>query len=332
MDNEFAWSGPAPARGLFSLAELEPAVIRELAARSVELFRDGHAHDRPLSGRVAGVLFTKTSTRTRTAFTVGAIRLGAVPVTYGPQDLQLNTGESVADTGRVLGSMLDLLVARTSGPLAELRQLSRQGGLPVINAMAAEEHPTQGVTDLATLHLALGDPAGVSVLYMGEGNNTAVALAHALAAVPGARVTFCTPPGYELPVGELARASRRAAAVGATLEEVHDPAHLSDRVDAVYTTRWQTTGTSKPDAGWRETFRPFHVDASLMGRWPDALFLHDLPAHRGDEVAGDVLDGPRSLAWTQAAMKLAGAMAVLEWVSGRGGDADTKNGQDAGMR
>ncbi|MBW5421724.1 ornithine carbamoyltransferase [Streptomyces sp. BG9H] len=327
MDDVFTRTGPAPERGLFSLAELEPAVIGELAARSVELFRDKEAHDRPLAGSAAGILFTKTSTRTRTAFTVGAIRLGAVPVTYGPQDLQLNTGESVADTGRVLGSMLDLLVARTSGPLEELRELSRQGGLPVINAMAAEEHPSQGVSDLATLRLALGDLTGVSVLYLGEGNNTAVALAHALAAVPGARVTFSTPAGYGLPEKELARASRRAATVGATVEEVHDPALLPDRVDVVYTTRWQTTGTSKPDADWRETFRPFHVDASLLARRPEALFMHDLPAHRGDEVAGEVLDGPRSLAWTQAAMKLAGAMAVLEWVSGR--DADAKPGRDA---
>ncbi len=314
MDHHFSWAGPAPARGLFSLAEPEPAVIRKLAVRSVELFRDPRAHDRPLAGSVAGVLFTKTSTRTRTAFTAGAIRLGAAPVTYGPHDLQLNTGESLADTGRVLGSMLDLLVARTSGPLDELRELSRQGGLPVINAMAAEEHPTQAVTDLATLHLALGDPSGVSVLYVGEGNNTAVALAHALAAVPGAHATFSTPPGYGLPEAELTRASRRAEEVGASLAEVHDLARLPDRVDVVYTTRWQTTGTAKPDADWRETFRPFHVDAALLARWPQALFMHDLPAHRGDEVTGEVLDGPRSLAWTQAAMKLPAAMAVLEWV------------------
>ncbi|MFH8612115.1 ornithine carbamoyltransferase [Streptomyces sp. NPDC018029] len=322
MDHHLARPGPVPEHGLFSLAEVEPDVIGKLAARSVELFRDQHAHDRPLADTVTGVLFTRTSTRTRTAFTVGAVRLGAVPVTYGPRDLQLNTGESVADTGRVLGSMLDLLVARTAGPLEELRELSRHGGLPVVNAMAAEEHPSQGVTDLATLHLAVGDPAGVSVLYVGEGNNTAVALAHALASVPGARVTFSTPPGYGLPEEELTRASRRAAATGATLEEVHDPALLPDHVDVVYTTRWQTTGTAKPDPDWREAFRPFHVDAALLARWPQALFMHDLPAHRGDEVAGEVLDGPRSLAWTQAAMKLAGAMAVLEWVSGPAAKAE----------
>ncbi|KAB1142337.1 ornithine carbamoyltransferase [Streptomyces luteolifulvus] len=315
MDTHPVWPGPAAERGLFSLADLEPAPIRELAVRSVELFRDGKAHDSPLESRVVGVLFTKTSTRTRTAFTAGAIRLGGNTITYGPHDLQINTGESLEDTGRVLGSMLDVLVARTAGPLEELRVLSRQGCLPVINAMAAQEHPSQGVCDLATLHAVFGDPAGVRLLYVGEGNNTAVALAHGLAAVPGARVTFATPAGYGVPDSQLRVAARRADAVGATIAQVHDVALAPDEVDIVYTTRWQTTGTHKADPAWREAFRPFHVDGALLKRWPKALFMHDLPAHRGEEVSGGVLDGDRSLAWTQAAMKLASAMAILEWAA-----------------
>ncbi len=265
---------------------------------------------------MVGVLFTHTSTRTRTAFQTGTVRLGGTPVAYGPHDLQLNTGESVADTGRVFGAMLDLLVARTAGPLDELRELSRTGHLPVINAMAAEEHPTQGVCDLAALTLAFGDLSGIRLLYVGEGNNTATALAHGTATVPGAHATFATPPGYGLPEDTLARAQKTAEATGAVLTEVHDPAHAPSDTDVVYTTRWQTTGTSKPDVSWREVFRPFHVDSEFMLRWPHALFLHDLPAHRGDEVAGEVLDGPRSLAWTQATMKLPSAMAVLEHTVG----------------
>ncbi|MEU6669544.1 ornithine carbamoyltransferase [Streptomyces sp. NPDC046727] len=307
---------PAPERGLFTLAELPPERLLRLVARSVELFRDRGAHDRPLRDRLVGVLFTRTSTRTRTAFQSGAVRLGGTPVVYGPADLQLNTGESVPDTGRVLGAMLDLLVARTAGPLAELRELSRAGRLPVVNAMATEEHPTQGVSDLAVLALAFGDLTGIRVLYAGEGNNTATALAHGLAAVPGARVTFATPPGYGLPGDALAAARKSAEATGARLDEIHDLADAPAAADVVYTTRWQTTGTSKPDASWRQAFRPFHVDGALLARWPRAVFLHDLPAHRGDEVAGEVLDGPRSLAWTQSAMKLPSAMAVLEHVAG----------------
>ncbi|RDG35640.1 ornithine carbamoyltransferase [Streptomyces corynorhini] len=302
----------AQDRGLFSLSELKPDELSKLVERSVALFRDRDAHSFPLRDRVAGVLFTRTSTRTRTAFQTGVVRLGGTPIAYGPHDLQLNTGESVGDTARVLGSMLDLLVARTSGPLDELRALSTEGGLPVINAMAAQEHPTQGVCDLATLALAHGDLGGIRVMYIGEGNNTAVALAYGIATVPGARCDFVTPPGYGLPDGVLDTARGIAGTAGAELTETHDVADAPEQLDVVYTTRWQTTGTSKADPAWRETFRPFHVDAVLMRRWPQASFLHDLPAHRGDEVTGEVLDGPRSLAWTQAKMKLSSAMAVLE--------------------
>ncbi|MGY1497484.1 ornithine carbamoyltransferase [Streptomyces sp. QTS52] len=317
MDNDHphAWPGPVPEQGLFSLADLEPALIKDLSTRSVELFRDPNTHDRPLEGQAAGVLFTRTSTRTRTAFTVGAIRLGGTAVPFGPHDLQLNTGEALEDTGRVLGSMLDALVARTAGPLDELRVLSRQGHLPVVNAMAAQENPSQGLCDLATLRLVLGDPTGVNLLYVGEGNNTAVALAHGLAAVPDAHVTFATPVGYGVPQRELRVATRHAEAVGATVEQIHDLALAPKDVDVVYTTRWQTTGTQKSDPAWREAFRPFHVDDAFLGRRPRALFMHDLPAHRGEEVSGQVLDGLRSLAWTQASMKLASAMTILEWTT-----------------
>jgi ornithine carbamoyltransferase/carbamoyltransferase len=301
------------ARGLLSLADLEPAELDRLVRRSVELHRDPAAHDRPLAGLVGGLLFTRTSTRTRTAFTVGIARLGGTPVAYGPADLQTATGETLEDTGRVLGSMLDLLVTRTAGPLAEMRAMAA-GGLPVINAMAAEEHPTQGICDLATITVHAGDPAGVRLLYLGEGNNSAVALAYGLAAVPRCTVTFATPPGYGLPAGVLAAARARAIG-GTTLQEVHDVDQLPDAVDVVYTTRWQTTGTTKPDPGWRSVFRPFQVDQALLDRWPAAVFLHDLPAHRGEEVTAEVLDGPRSLAWLQAGMKLSSATAVLERVA-----------------
>ncbi|MCF3120933.1 ornithine carbamoyltransferase [Streptomyces arenae] len=299
--------------GLFSLADLSVETVTRLAERSVALHRDRTAHDRPLAGATVGVLFTKPSTRTRTAFTVAAVRLGATPVTYGPGDLQLSTGETVEDTGRIFGSMLDGLVARTAGPLDELRRLSRYGHLPVVNAMATEEHPSQGLCDLATLTLCLGDLRGLRLLYVGEGNNTAAALALALAGVPGCEVTFACPPGHGLPEDLLATARGRAARTGATIAERDSARELPTGVDVVYTTRWQTTGTSKSDPAWRERFRPFHVDEDFMARRPGALFLHDLPAHRGDEVSGAVLEGPRSVAWTQGAMKLSSATAVLEW-------------------
>lgn len=301
-------------RGLFTLSALKMEELEALATRSCALFLNQRAHNLPLRGKVVGVLFTKTSTRTRTAFSVGTVRLGGFPIMYGPGDLQTNTGESVQDTGRVLGCMLDVLVARTAGPAAELRELARHGGLPVINAMAAEEHPTQGVCDLAAMLLEFNTLRGLSVLYVGEGNNTAAALAYGLSRMPNGNVTFVTPRGYGLSQAVLSDAMDRAREAGASIAQVHDMDDLPGEVDVVYTTRWQTTGTAKADPDWREKFRAFHVDEALLRRWPNAKLMHDLPAHRGEEVSGAALEGPRSLAWTQAEMKLASAMAILEWV------------------
>ncbi|KAB1162086.1 ornithine carbamoyltransferase [Micromonospora sp. AMSO12t] len=316
---------PAPqgrrAHGLFSLDDLSDDTYHRLVRRSYELFSDPSDHRSPLSGAIVGTLFTKTSTRTRTAFTTAVLRLGGHVISYGPNDLQLATGESVADTGRVLGGMLDGLVARTAGPMAQLRELSRVGTLGVVNAMAVEEHPTQAICDVATLALLAGPGRrldGLRLLYVGEGNNTATALALALARLPGSRTTFATPAGYGLPPGYLEAARRRGWTTGARVEEVHDLADVTGDFDVVYTTRWQTTGTAKQDPHWREAFRPFHVDAALLRRWPSSVFMHDLPAHRGEEVESSVLDGPRSIAWTQARMKLSSAMAVMEWLFSSG--------------
>jgi ornithine carbamoyltransferase len=303
-------------RGLFTLSDLETTELESLVARSCELFRDRRAHTRPLNGKIVGVLFARTSTRTRTAFTVGTIRLGGVPITYGPNDLQINTGESVRDTGRVLGRMLDAVVVRTAGPVAEMRELSRQEGLPVINAMAAEEHPTQGVCDLAAMLMEFGSLRGLSILYVGEGNNTAAALAYGLSRMPRCNVTFATPPGYGVSAAILSNARKWATEGGGSVTQVHDMDDLPGSVDVVYTTRWETTGTVKDDPGWREKFRDFYVDERLLRRWPAAKLMHDLPAHRGQEVSGAVLEGPRSLAWSQAEMKLTSAMAILEWAAG----------------
>jgi ornithine carbamoyltransferase len=302
--------------GLITLDDLDTPDLIRLVDRAVELHRDPTRHDRPLDGLVAGVMFLQTSTRTRTAFSAAALRLGAGLITFGPADLQLNTGESLEDTGRVFASMLDLLVVRTRGSSRQLVALSRDGELPVINAMSAEEHPTQAITDLATLRLRFGDLGGLSLLYVGEGNNSAVALAKGLSRYPGCRSVFWTPPGHGLPAILVKECHESAAARGGALVQITDRDELPDAVDVVYTTRWETTGTVKQDAGWREAFRPYYVDSELLARWPRALVMHDLPAHRGQEISAGALDGERSIAWTQAAMKLSGALAVLERAGG----------------
>lgn len=302
-----------PVRHLLSIDDLTDQDLRFIVAQGVRYGEHPGLRPNSLEGAVVGVYFRKTSTRTRTAFSAGALRLGARTITYGPDDLQTNTGETIEDTGRVLSRMLDVLVARTAGDPAELRTIAAQDRMSVVNAMTADEHPSQALTDLTTLARRFGEIEGLRVLYVGEGNNSAAALALALARYPGTHLELRTPPGYGLDPAILARAQARAAVSGATVRERHDMDEVPPDLDAVYTTRWQTTGTVKPDPDWRRVFAPFQVTTALWDTSPKAVFLHDLPAHRGEEVTAEVLDGPISLAFDQAENKMHSAMAVLEW-------------------
>jgi ornithine carbamoyltransferase len=303
-----------PARHLISIDDLSDGDLRSIVRRGAWFAQGNQAY--PLAGMVVGTYFAKTSTRTRTAFSSGALRLGASVIPYGPNDLQTNTGESVEDTGRVFAGMLDVLVARTAADPAEMRAWARQDRMAVINAMSVEEHPTQAMADLTTLLLHFGRIEQLRVVYVGEGNNTATALALALTRFPGVELELRTPPGYGLPAGIRGQATVQADRTGARLVERHDMADLPGDIDAIYTTRWQTTGSSKPDPDWREIFAPFRVDADLWKDSPHAVFMHDLPAHRGEEVTAEVLDGDASIAFRQAENKMYSAMAVLEWSRG----------------
>lgn len=298
-------------RSFLTTDDLTDDELRAVVARGVAHAR-GELDHRPLDGEVVGIYFQMTSTRTRVAFSAAALRLGAQIVQLGPHDLQTNTGESIADTGAVLARMLDVLVARVDAPLSVLAEWAGHGRMAVVNAMAAEEHPTQAITDLVTLTCRFGGVPGLRVRYVGEGNNSAAALALTLSRYPDVWLDLRTPPGYGLAADVLARAGDHADRTGARVVERHDMADLSE-VDVVYTTRWQTTGTSKPDPHWRRVFQPFQVTGALWERSPDAVFLHDLPAHRGDEVTADVLDGPASAVFDQAGHKLSGALAVLDF-------------------
>jgi ornithine carbamoyltransferase/carbamoyltransferase len=300
---------------LISLATLQPAEVAALVADTVRWSESGWGRA-SLAGRVVGLYFAQPSTRTRTSFSSATLRMGGHLVSFGPGDLQLATGEAEEDTGMVLAAMLDALVVRSAVANSDLSRLTSVGGLPVVNAMSAEEHPTQALADLATIAHARGRVEGVHVLYVGEVNSSTRALAWALASVPGARLSVAAPAGYRFGDGELKAISARAGAGGGDVQPVDRPEDATD-VDFVYTTQWQTTGTTKPDPHWRDAFFPaFQVDTELMDRWPEALFMHDLPARRGDEVTAEVLDGPRSLARRQAAMKLFAAAAGLAWTCG----------------
>ncbi|QFU89757.1 ornithine carbamoyltransferase [Amycolatopsis sp. YIM 10] len=304
------------SRHVISLRDLTDGDLEWIVRRGVEIAAGPADAGASLRGRIVGIYFSRTSTRTRTSFTAGALRLGAQVITYGPGDLQLNTGETAEDTARVLGGMVDGLVIRTAGPPEEMRTFAAHCGA-VVNAMSADEHPTQALADLTTLSARFGRVKGLRVLYVGEGNNSAAALALALPRFGGVELELRTPPGYGLAPEVLADATALAEVSGSRVRERHDLASLPGKVDVVYTTRWQTTGSTKADPDWRRRFEPFQVDEAVMARYPGACFMHDLPAHRGEEVTAAVLDGPASIAFEQAQHKLYSAMAVLEWCLAR---------------
>ena len=303
-------------RHVLSIAELGPENLADILSRACTIAAQQDGGAQPLSGKTVGIYFRRPSTRTRTSFTVAALKLGAGTIHYGPNDLQIVTGETIGDTARVLAGFLDALVIRTNESVAEMQAFAAQDEMAIVNAMSEDEHPTQAIADLVTINEALGRLTDVHILYLGEGNNTAASLALALAMTPGMRLTLVTPAGYGLPDAMLQTAQSLARQTGSAIEQQHDVERLPANVDAVYTTRWQTMGEPKADANWRELFAPYSVTPALMAQVSKpagTIFLHDLPAVRGGDTHDEVLDGPQSRAFRQARHKLTSAMAVLSW-------------------
>jgi len=309
-------SGGKMARHLLSISDLTQEDFLDLINRSVLFGRSSNSQAREWHGRNIGIHFRKTSTRTRTSFIVATTRLGGFPVVYGPNDLQTNTGETMGDTVRVLSGYLDALVLRTAGEPEELRAMAQLDCMPIVNAMTVDEHPTQALSDLAMITRHFGQLRGLRLLYLGEGNSTAASLALAVSRIAGMELMLVTPVGYGLMPSIVAKVRAFSGRFGGIVTEEHAMSEISQAFDVVYTTRWQTTGTTKKDPLWRDHFTPFRVDESLMarvGKGEGTVFMHDLPAMRGEDCDGAVLEGPQSIAFQQAQQKLYTAMSVLEW-------------------
>jgi ornithine carbamoyltransferase len=303
-------------RHVISLAEVGAENLAEMVDLALQTASNGTSKAPPLKGKVIGIYFRGTSTRTRSAFSVGAMKLGANIIAYGPNDLQIVTGETVPDTARVLSGFLDALVMRTNQSVEEMKAMAAQGRMSIINAMSDNEHPTQAIADLVTLKEEFGRLNDLHVLYVGEGNNTAAALGLAVALTRGMRLTLVTPPGYGLPKESLDVAQDLARQHGALVEEYHDIDRLPRGVDAVYATRWQTMGQPKAQPDWLEVFKPFKVTQRMMeevSKPSGTIFMHDLPAVRGGDVDDEVLDGSQSRSFRQAWHKMTSAMAILKW-------------------
>lgn len=298
---------------LISIQDLTGAELHDLVVTGQRVSAGELDFSSALEGRLVGLYFSKPSTRTRTSFFSAVHRMGGSTIVYSAEDLQLTTGETLEDTGMVLGLYLDALVMRTNGLDDEMEAVA-SGGIPVVNALSKAEHPTQAIADLITIRQEFGELGGRHVLYVGGWNNTTASLVYALSKMPRTTVTVATPAEFGPAAGQLDTARRNASENGSTVNVTHDPSALPRGVDVVYTSRWQTMGEVPSDAGWLDSFRGFRVTTAMMDSVADAdtIFMHDLPAHRGSEVDAEVLDSPRSRIRRQAFNKMISAMCVLE--------------------
>jgi ornithine carbamoyltransferase len=301
----------AHLRDFIRMADLTPDGLAQLLelAESIKA-QPAHCED-ALRGETIACIFEKPSTRTRVSFAAAAARLGATPVTLSPQELQLGRGESIADTARSLSGYCAAIVIRTFAQQT-VDEFARWASVPVVNALSNEHHPCQALADLLTIAEVFGDLAGRRLAFLGDGGDN---VAHSLleaGALAGLDVTIACPAGYEPDRQVIDQARALAEQTGADLTVLHDPAAAIAGADAVYADVWASMGEESEREARKRALTPFQVSQELMAlAKPEAIFLHCLPAKRGEEVAAPVIDGPQSLVWRQSANRLPTEAALL---------------------
>jgi len=271
----------------------------------------GGAGGRPLAGQSLAMIFAKSSTRTRVSFEVGASELGATPLFLSKQDIQLGRGEPISDTARVLSRYVHGIMIRTFEQ-EDLEKLARHGSVPVVNGLTDRFHPCQVMADLMTVRESFGaDLSGLSVAWIGDGNNMAHSWLNAAARF-GFRLRLACPEGYG-PDEAIFEAARSES----TVELVREPREAASGANVVTTDVWASMGDEDEVQQRRRAFRGYYVDVKLMQEAAeDAIFLHCLPAHRGEEVAAEVIDGPASRVWDEAENRLHVQKALLAELMG----------------
>jgi ornithine carbamoyltransferase len=309
-----------PARSLLSILDLTHADLERLLALAVQMKRDRHlGPSAPSAASLAGLhvalLFEKPSLRTRSTFEIAVRELGGHTL-HLPAEFAEGVREPLEDVARNIERWVPALVLRTFAQEKALRFAQAGPRLGVINALTDEEHPCQALADVMTMRERWGDCVGRTVAYVGDGNNVATSLAHA-ACMIGTHIRVASPPGYALPDRVLADVER-VATMGATITRLTDPLDAVRGADAVYTDVWASMGEEDEAEERRRVFMPYQVNAALMaGAAPDALFMHCLPAHRGEEVTGAVMESPSSVVFDQAENRLHTQKALLAMLLGR---------------
>lgn len=295
-----------PVRHFLTLLDVSPDELHGLMRRAIELKAQQRAGEpyQPFRGKILGMVFEKSSTRTRVSFEAGMAQLGGHALFLSPRDTQLGRGEPIEDTARVLSRMVDIIMIRTYEH-EKLERFAAHSRVPVINALTDRCHPCQLLADIQTYLEHRGDIRGKTVAWIGDGNNMCNSYIGA-AKQFDFQLKIAAPKGYE-PLQDY------IACAAGHVELGNDPAAAARGADLVVTDVWASMGQEDEHAARAEAFADFQVDARLMGiAAKDALFMHCLPAHRGEEVAAEVIDGPQSVVWDEAENRLHAQKALLE--------------------
>jgi ornithine carbamoyltransferase len=296
----------AGARHFLDLDDFDTATLRSILERGSALKKGGRA-DKPLVGKTLAMIFEKPSTRTRVSFEVGMRQLGGDVVMLSSKEMQLGRGETVADTAKVLSRFVDVIMLRTDSE-KKLLELAEHATVPVINGLTDRSHPCQIMADVLTFEEHRGPIAGKVVAWSGDGNNVAASWIHAAVRF-GFELRLACPEGLKPPPGLVAW----AAGQGGRVSVSGDPVAAVADADCVVTDTW--VSMNQQDGETRHNLlTPYRVDQRLMANAkPDAIFMHCLPAHRGDEVTAEVIDGPNSVVWDEAENRLHAQKGILTW-------------------
>jgi ornithine carbamoyltransferase len=304
-------------KDFISIRNFSPQQIRHFLHVACQIKANPSAYARALKGKTLAMIFEKPSLRTRVTFDVGMEELGGHPLYLSPAEISLGKRESVYDVARNLERMVQGIMIRTYAHEIVV-EMARCASIPVINGLTDYSHPCQAMADYLTMLEVKGRIAGLKVAYIGDGNNVAHSLMFAGAQL-GAEVWIATPPQYEPDEEAVAWTEERCAKTGASCNVTHDPQLAASGADVVYTDVWTSMGQEAETETRQKIFQPYQVNARLFARAkPDAIFMHCLPAHRGDEVTDEVIDSPRSFVFPQAENRLHAQKAIMLELMGAG--------------
>ena len=297
-------------RDFLTLSDLSPGEIQRLLKRAVELKSGKDANKCPLIGKSVGLLFEKSSTRTRVSLEVGIYQLGGQAIYMNPKEIQIGRGETIHDTAKVLSRYLRAVIIRTYSH-DTLVEFAYHSSIPVINGLSDLHHPCQALGDLMTIAEKKGRLKGVLLAYIGDGNNVANSLIEA-AAMTGINLSVACPKGYE-PASDVLEKARASAK--SDISVMSDPKRAVKDADVIYTDVCVSMGQEKEAAKKRERFRNYQVNRRLLSYADkNVIVMHCMPAHRGEEIAGEIIDGPQSAVFEQAENRMHTQKALLEFL------------------